>query len=103
MAIDLTTEQIVNPVTFQGITKISFDIPHEPDSNGMSIFREGIRVSFLVVSWTDTGQIISSSSHSAYFADWPANFKTDVRAVYDRIEQYAISQGFIGAGTPEVL
>jgi hypothetical protein len=105
MAINLTTPVPVADITHQGVTKIEFSIPHYFDGNSstMKMNKPDTMVVFIVATWDGDGNVLSESRHMAAFPDWPQAFTTDVRAVYSRVEQYAISQGFIGAGTAEAV
>jgi len=104
MAIELTTPVPIPDTTFQGITKIDFHFPHFKDTGEvMKLNKPDIVAVFTVTTWTGDGTVLSEARHKADFPDWPANFTIDVQSVYSRIEQYAESQGFIGAGTPESI
>lgn len=106
MAINLTTPVAVPDVSYQGITKIDLHFPHymdAGDNNAMKLNKSDLTVVFIVTTWDGGGRVIEETRHSVTFPSWPPAFITDVAAVYSRLENYAISQGFIGAGTGETV
>lgn len=106
MAVSLTTPVAVGDIAYQAITKVDLMFPHymdTGDNNAMKIEKGQVRVVFEVTTWTGDGDVLDTKRYMEEFSNWPAAFTTDVRAVYDRIEQYSINQGYIGAGTGEAL
>jgi len=101
MGINLTTPISIPDVTHQGVTGIDLQFPHFHDAGEMKLNKPDIKVTFRVTTWAGDGTVIGETRHIAAFPDWPAAFTTDVRAVYSRIEQYAIAQGFMDAGVAE--
>lgn len=103
MAVNLTTPTPVPDIAYQGVTKIDFDIPHFLNGAAMDINKPDTRCIVTVGTWAGDGTLISEERFQVFLPDWPAIFKTDVQTMYTRIENYCISEGYIGAGTPETL
>ena len=106
MAINLTTAETVADIQYQGITSIEYQIPHYKDTgdnNAMKIDKNSVQVMFIVTTWTGDGEVLRRERYTEVFSNWPASFVTDTRAVYDKLEQYAVTQGYIGNGTGEVI
>ena len=106
MAIELTTPVPIGDIAYQAITKVDLLFPHYVDTganNAIKIDKGQVRLIFEVTTWAGDGTVIEAKRYMEEFSNWPAAFTTDVRAVYDRVEQFAISQGYIGPGTGEVL
>lgn len=103
MAVNLTTPVVVPDVEYQGITKIDFPVPHFLDQGEIKINKPDIAAIFYVTTWDGDGNFLREQRYFVPFSEWPGVFKTDVQTVYSRIENYAISEGYIGAGTPEAL
>lgn len=105
MAVDLTTS-ITKTANYQGITKMEFVVPHiiDPqDTTSMIINKGDVMVVFHVTTWDEDGVELYTERHHEYLGAWSQLFKDDVKAVYSRLEQFAISQGLLGDGTAEVL
>jgi hypothetical protein len=83
--------------------KIDFSFPHYTDAGIMKLNKNEIMVVFWVHTWAGDGTLISENRYVARFDDWPPAFTNDVRDVYDKIEQYAISQGYISDGIGEIV
>lgn len=103
MAVNLTTPEAVPDIQYQGITKIDFDVPHYLDGSDMKLNKPDIRCIVTVATWAGDGTQIREERFQVFFPDWPGVFTADVQTIYSRIEAYAESEGYIGAGTPEAL
>ena len=105
MATALTAPVIRPSVTYQGITKVEFKIPHKRDLSGLqaNIDKDRVAVHYEVSSWNETGEVITRQFRTVPFPDWPASFATDVKAMYAKLETDAKAEGLIGAGTDEPL
>lgn len=103
MAIELTTEIVVPDIKYQGVTKIEFVLPHALDTGAMKIDRPNVGVIFYITTWAGDGSELSVNRHLIPLAEWTTGFLTDVKDMYAKVEQYAISNGYMGDGTGEVL
>lgn len=105
MARDLDTP-VAQSITQQAITGIRFEIPHiwTGPTSGMAMNKPAIYVWYEVVTYEEDGSVLDRQQRSVKFANWPAVFKTEAKAVYDRLVQDAESNGLIlGPGTDEDL
>ena len=90
----------------QGITSISFNIPHEINETGdaMKINKVEVHVKYSVTTWDNACKVIDNKTRGVIFADWPVAFITDMKAVYAKLELDAENSGLIyGPGTDEPL
>jgi len=106
MARTLTNPEVQPVITQQAVTKIEFIVPHvrnQADTE-MVFDKAQIRVSYAVTSYLSNGSEDHIDNRDVRFTDWPAGFKTDVKAVYDKVILDAVAAGIItGAGTDEPL
>lgn len=105
MATELTTPIEAADITHQGITRITFNIPHKRDVTGTkAVFnKDAVTVHYEVTTWNEAGEIVSRASRTVPFVGWPAIFKQNTAAVLRNIESDARSNNLIGDGTDEDL
>lgn len=105
MATELTTPVEQDPATHQGVTKFTIVVPHKrsADNTDAVIDKTAIFLQYEVTTWNATGKILGVKSRQVPFSDWPAGFKSDVNAVYQKVIQDAKNNGLIGAGTDEPI
>ena len=105
MARTLTTPK-VETIPQQAIWRFRFEVPQKRNvgDTGMEVDTAGIYVHFEVQSFDADGEVVNTSFAVGNFADWPANFKTDVQSVYSVLTNYAMSLGLIaGTGTDDPI
>jgi len=91
----------------QAVTVIRLIIPHAQQVPGqMNIVREDVKLIGNVTTWDEDGVQIETGGKEAMvipLSDVPAQGVTMLKQLYEWVEAQAIAQGFIGAGTAEVL
>ena len=102
----LTTPE-PQPDAFQhAITSIRFMIPHVRNTfdDAMEISKTEVYVKYIVITYDPDGKIISEVPRIVALTEWPANFITDMKVVYAKLELDAENAGlFFGPGTDEPL
>ena len=106
MARTLTTPDPQPDAIQQAISAFRFEVPHirnDADTE-MEISKLQVLVWYEVITYAGDGSIVKKATRFVKLADWPANFKTDARAVYDKLYLDAENAGLIaGPGVDEPL
>jgi hypothetical protein len=105
MAQTLTVPVSRADVTQQAVTKMEFKIPHKRNvgDTAMEIDKTVVEIRYEVTTYNANGDILERQARVVYFTNWPAGFKTDMKAAYAKVETDAVNAGLIGAGTAELL
>ena len=105
MARTLTTPVPQPDALQQAVSNFQVIVPHVADIGGnMIISRAQVQLIYEVITYDAEGTILYRTSRTVMAADWPANFVTDMKEIYARIESDAENAGIIlGPGTDEPL
>ena len=106
MARILTTPDPQPDAVQQAISGFRFEVPHVRNAGdtAMEISKPQVQVWYEVITYAADGNIIEKETRIVLFPDWPANFTTDAKAVYDKLYVDAENAGLIaGPGTDEPL
>ena len=105
MAQTLTTPEARADVTQQGIVTIIIKFPHARNAGdtAMEMDKPNFEALYEVFTWDEEGNTLNEELASVSFDNWPSGFKLDVRDLYAKAESHAVNNGYIGAGTPEVI
>lgn len=100
----LTTPEVQPDAVQQCISGFRFEVPHTYSGTSMELSKLQIQVWYEVITYDAAGLIVKKETRIVNFADWPAGFKVDARAVYDKLYLDAETAGLIaGPGTDEPL
>ena len=106
MARTLTTPDPQPDAVQQAISGFKIEVPHvrNPQDTEMEISKPQVKVWYEVITYDGSGAVIKKSTRVVAFGDWTAGFKTDAKAVYDKLYIDAENAGLIaGPGTDEPL
>lgn len=106
MARVLTTPDPQPDAIQQAISAMRYEIPHVRNDadTAMEFSKPQIHVWYEVITYAADGTIIKKATRVVMLADWPVDFKTDVKSAYDRLYADAENAGLIaGPGTDEPL
>ena len=102
----LTTPDPQPDAIQQAISAMRFEIPHVRNTGdtAMEISKTQVQVWYEVITYAADGKVIKKATRIVNLADWPAGFKVDAKAVYDRLYDDAENAGLIaGPGVDEPL
>ena len=105
MATKLTTPIPVADITDQGVTRITFMIPHKRSADGTSavLDKQAIAVRYEVTTWNESGEVLQTQARSVPFSSWPANFIVQANDVYQLVVGDAKANNLIQPGTDEQI
>lgn len=105
MATKLTSPVPVADITDQGVTKITFSVPHKRSADGTSavIDKQNASVRYEVSTWSGDGKLMEIQARTVPFSDWPANFILQTNDVYKLVVADAKANNLIRPGTDEEI
>jgi hypothetical protein len=106
MARTLTTPIAQPDETQQAISGFRIEVPHirNVGDTAMEISKSQVQLWYEVITYNLDGDIVKKAQRIVPFADWPVNFKIDIKAAYAKMMLDAVASGLIdGDGTDEPL
>jgi len=94
MATELTVPEVLDTTTRNAVTRWEVQISYNPDGSPDKIY-----FTYYVGDFNASGEGINQKVETIAFVDWPAAFKTDVKAVHNKVITDAKNKGYIGVGT----